>query len=90
MFKRRVKVNKQSPKIENFNEPKFFTKKSKIYEIAIVLDGKVQEIMRAEVRLAALLLSEPLFLDITDLDNKPAIGNLYDEETEEFNEAPKD
>lgn len=90
MFKKKIKVEKQSPKSENFNDPKFFTKNSKIYEVAIVLDGKVQDIMRTEVRLAALLLSEPTFVDITDLDQKPRVGNLYDEETEEFNEAPEE
>jgi hypothetical protein len=90
MFKKKTKMQKQSPKFNDFNEPKFYTKKSKIYEVAIVLDGEVQDIIRTEVRLAALLLSNPLFLDITDLDKKPIIGNLYNEETEEFNEAVKD
>lgn len=90
MIFKKNKIAKQDPKKDSFNEPKFYTQKGKIYEVAIILDGEIQDILRAEVRLAALLLSDPKFIDITDLDNKPNIGNLYNEETEEFNEKAED
>ena len=46
--------------------------------IAIVLDGEVQEVIRAQDRLAALFLSSPSFIEVSDsLDTKPTIGWSY-------------
>jgi hypothetical protein len=46
--------------------------------IAIVLDGEVQEVIRAQDRMAALFLSEPSFVEIPDdLEVKPTIGWKY-------------
>jgi hypothetical protein len=51
-------------------------KDSEIFTIAVVLDGVVQEVLRAEGRLAALLLSEPQLIDVSEFtgDDRPTIG----------------
>ncbi len=51
--------------------------RSKINFLAIVMDGEVQEIMRAENRLAALLLSEPKFVEFDPDDMAVDIGWTY-------------
>ncbi len=50
---------------------------STINHIAIILDGEVQEIMRAQNRLTALLLSEPKFVVFDVDDIRPEIGWKY-------------
>lgn len=46
--------------------------------IAIILDGEVQEVIRAQDRMAALFLSEPSFVEIPeDLPMIPTIGWSY-------------
>jgi hypothetical protein len=50
---------------------------SKINYLAIILDGEVQEIMRAENRLAALLLSQPLVVEFFPEEVKPSVGWGY-------------
>lgn len=46
--------------------------------IAIVLDGEIQEVIRAQDRMAALILSNPEFVEIPDtLPEKPTIGWFY-------------
>lgn len=51
--------------------------KSKINHLAIILDNEVQEIMRAENRLAALLLSNPEFVEFDPEEVRPDIGWNY-------------
>jgi len=51
--------------------------KEQINHIAIVLDGKVQEILRAQNRLAALLLSEPEFINFDPATTKVELDYLY-------------
>jgi hypothetical protein len=36
------------------------------HKIAFIIDGIVQDVLHTEARLAALLLSEPIILDVTD------------------------
>jgi hypothetical protein len=50
---------------------------AKINYLAIILDGEVQEIMRAQNRLAALLLSEPLIVEFNPDEIKPNVGWSY-------------
>lgn len=50
---------------------------SKINYLAIVLDEEVQEIMRAQNRLAALLLSQPLIVEFDPEEVQPNIGWSY-------------
>jgi hypothetical protein len=48
---------------------------SNIISLAIVLDGKVQEIMRAESGFASLLVSQPTFHEFSEEDpDRPFIG----------------
>lgn len=42
--------------------------------IAIVLDGVVEDVMRAQNRLAALILSNPEFVEFDPKDDRPQIG----------------
>ena len=46
--------------------------------VAIVLDGEVREVIRAESKLAALLLSGPEFVPVEGSPNRPTIGWKYD------------
>lgn len=73
------------PKKDGWNNPWHYKKEeNQLYQIAIVLDGEVQEIITTETRLAALLLSEPKFIDISSRKEHTHIGDPYNEETGEF------
>lgn len=88
IFKKRVKAEKRSPIGDKVNEPQELHNKNNLYSVAFVLDDEVQEVIRAEEKIAAILLSEPTIIDITNLDQKPTIGWKYNSETGEFlNEA---
>lgn len=52
---------------------------SDITTIAIVLDNEVQEVVRAEGRLTALLLSEPQFIEVDEDAPRPTIGWIYED-----------
>lgn len=52
---------------------------AEINHLAIVLDGRVEEIMRAQNRLSALLLSEPTFVEFNPMLEYPVIGDLYED-----------
>jgi len=45
-----------------------------INHIAIILDGKVEDVIRAQNRMAALLLSEPTFVEFDPRSVYPKIG----------------
>jgi hypothetical protein len=51
-----------------------------INHLAVVIDGRVEEVLRAENRLAALLMSEPQFIQFEPHIVKPTIGWGYDGE----------
>lgn len=59
---------------------------SEISHLAIVLDGKVEEIMRAQNRLAALLLSSPEFIEFHPKHEDIIIGQTRYIDGEFFNE----
>lgn len=62
-----------------------------VNHIAVVLDGVVEEVIRAENRLAALFLSEPKFIMFDPEEIRPTIGWGYDgERFIDPNEAPKE
>lgn len=49
-----------------------------INHLAVILDGEVQEILRAENRLAALFLSQPEFIEFDpDSDNVAKLNSRY-------------
>jgi hypothetical protein len=80
----RKKIVPVSPTKNNLNEPNNPFGETKIYSIAVVLDGKVQDIVRAEIRLASMLLSDPILVDITEDHSHPRIGWEYNEEDGTF------
>jgi hypothetical protein len=51
--------------------------------IALVVDGIVEDIMHCDERLAMLLMSEPVVIEI-ESDSKVSVGWAYDEENERF------
>lgn len=48
-----------------------------VNHIAIMIDGVVEDIMRTQNRLAAILLSEPTFAEFDPRKQQPQIGNKY-------------
>jgi len=50
----------------------------RINHIAIVLDGRVEEVIHTENRMAALLLSEPSFIEFEETGVIPTIGWTWD------------
>lgn len=48
-----------------------------VNHIAVILDGRVEEVVHTENRMAALLLSEPQFVQFPDSDKMPTIGWIY-------------
>lgn len=55
----------------------FEPEKIKAYTLAIVLDGKVVEIMRAEQKLADILYANPEFVVFSPSETKVSIGDAY-------------
>jgi hypothetical protein len=51
---------------------------------AMVLDGEVVELFRTDERLAAIFLSKPLAIDVTDNEPRVLTGMKYDAETKKF------
>lgn len=84
IFRKKNKIEKISPKMDDFKQPKNYHSPIKTYSIALVLDDEVQDIIRTEERLWAMLMSNPLIIDITDLETKPGLNWEYNEETGEF------
>lgn len=84
IFKKKNKIEKINPKTDNFKEPKNYHEPKRIYSIAMVLDNEVQDIIRTEERLWAMLMSNPLIIDISDLEPRPQLNWEYNEETGEF------
>lgn len=60
-------------------------KNVEIYTIAVVLDGEVWEVLRAQEKLADLFLANPTFILVTDETGTPKIGMKY--EDEQFRQA---
>lgn len=69
------KLPKQKTKVsEQQISPELKLPSEEITYIAIVLDGVVEDVMRAQSRLAALLLSNPEFVEFNPEKEKPQIG----------------
>jgi hypothetical protein len=84
IFKKKHKHAKTSPKLNGFKPPVEMHSDIIKHRVAIVLDEEIQEIITTESRLAALLLSEPKFIEITDSEIEPRIGWKYNQDTREF------
>lgn len=48
-----------------------------VYHIAVVLDGEVQEVIRADSKMAALFLSKPEFIEFDPSKESVAIGTVF-------------
>ena len=74
--RRGKKGSPEKTKREDHNHSNTPPKDVEIFTLAVVLDGVVQEVIRAEARMAALILSEPVFVDVTELTGElaPTIG----------------
>jgi hypothetical protein len=51
----------------------------KAYSLAVILDGKVIEILRAQEKLADILLARPEFIIFSPTESKVEIGDIYEE-----------
>lgn len=51
-------------------------------KVAMIIDNQVVDILRTDNRLAAILLSEPLLLDVTS--SEVVVGDVYDPDTGTF------
>jgi hypothetical protein len=58
-------------------------------KVAFILDGRVQEMLHTDTKLAAIFLSEPVVVDITDRADVN-IYSTYDKETDTFTPAVYD
>ena len=77
-------IQKAKPTKDGFNEPKQMHSDTPVYKVAVILDGQVQDVIRTEARMAAMLLSDPIFVDISNMDPQPGINTRYSEEKGEF------
>ncbi len=57
-------------------------------KIAFIIDNKVVELLNTDERISAILLSNPLIMDVTDRTNNPdeyvMVGSTYNPETNKF------
>ena len=54
-------------------------------KVAFIIDNEVVDILHTDDRLGAIMLSEPVIKDVTDLvPNKVAVGFIYDPESDSF------
>lgn len=74
-FNKKDKVKEKINVESNIAPPK--PSGASINHIAVVMDGSVEEIIRAENRLAALFLSEPQFVEFDPEVVRPHIGWKY-------------
>lgn len=58
--------------------------KVRAYPVGIVLDGVLQDVMLCDVRMQALVLSSPTFVDLEDMESKPSLGSKYDSDSNTF------
>lgn len=70
----RIPVVKNKLDNKSLFEPPPAPPSEEIAFLAIVLDGVVEDVMRAHPRLAALLLSEPKFVEFDPENDRPQIG----------------
>lgn len=54
-------------------------------KIAFVIDGEVVEVLHTDYRLGAILLSEPIMIDVSETQDLGSLmGATYDQETGKF------
>ena len=52
--------------------------------LAFIIDGEVVQVMGTDERLAAILLSDPIIVDVTNIDPSLILGKNYDVTTNSF------
>jgi len=55
-------------------------------QLAYVIDGEVVELFQVDERLASIITSNPIIVDITNNENVVRPGMKYDEKTKQFSE----
>jgi hypothetical protein len=55
-------------------------------QLAYVIDGEVVELFQVDERLASIVTSNPIIVDITNNENVVRPGMKYDEKTKQFSE----
>ena len=53
-------------------------------KIAFIIDGEVIDVLHTDERLAAIFLSEPVIVDVTDKIESATVGATYDAATGTF------
>lgn len=74
IFIKKKNKEKISLDVSSGNQPKSIPN---VNHIAVILDNEVQEIIRAQNRLSALLLSNPIFIEFDPHEVRPEIGWNY-------------
>ena len=69
--------------------PKFTRSDQVPMQLALIIDGVVEDIIHCDDRLGHILMSEPLVIDIGDKFNKVNISDIYDEDSETFSKEVK-
>lgn len=63
-------------------------------KIAFVIDNEIADILHTDERLAAIFLSSPVIVDVTEKMalgvESMIVGSIYDPETNTFSDAPED
>jgi hypothetical protein len=59
-------------------------------KVAFIIDNEVVDIIHTDDRLAAIFLSEPLMVDVTDVEGGVFISSTYDPETGTFTAPQED
>jgi hypothetical protein len=76
-----LKINKMSPNKKPVNDPNRSLidqmDKAEINHVAIILDGVVEDVIRCQNRMAALLLSEPKFVEFDPSITTVQIGTEF-------------
>lgn len=76
-LQKKIGVTVKQPASHSHEEAPAAPTHGQVNTIAIVLDGLVQEVIRAENRMTALMLSEPEFVLVPIGTKKPGIGWYY-------------
>lgn len=77
LWRRYVKKNKIVKESLNSNKPLPAPPGITVTKLAIIMDGQVEEVIRAQDRMAALFLSSPQFVELTEENKDVTIGWKY-------------
>lgn len=76
--------------VESSDAPPQIVSLDNPHKLALVIDGVVQDMLTCDMRLAAILLSSPTILDVSEIRNDANIlGWEYDSETNKLSPPSK-